>query len=209
MTLRQHIWNYFVSSKRLEEAWKEAELPNSGLQIYLTVIRRTYPNNHNEILGILSELSVVSDLPKINNKLFQKIQALSTEEKFCDALLLPKIEQKTVNHIIKKFSTVNFINSHKRFGDTVWTIPANFFDVEIEFEKFGKYKGLRYTLRVFPKGSKRMCSTCLFTFCCESLFGYNVGSWDLIFYEGDLDTALNILLKNCQCIHEALDSYPC
>jgi hypothetical protein len=183
MTLRQHIWNHFVLSGRIEEA-----------------------RNHSEILEIFSEYLMNNSLIP-EDHLFGKISNLVAQEKFCDELLLPKIDPKKVNRTIQNFSVKNLISSRKRCGDTIWTIPTRFYEIEIEFEKFGKYKGQRYSLKVFPKNERRMYSTCLYSFWSGVILGCGVDTWDLIFDEGQLTESLNILWKNCNCIHEALDSY--
>jgi hypothetical protein len=184
MTLHQHIWNHFVLSGRLEEARNEPQPPSSRFKDFLAVTK-----NHSEILESFSEyLMKNSFIPE--DHLYHRINNLVAQEKFCNALLLPKIEPKKIDNLIKSFSTKNFISSQKKCGDTVWTIPTKRYDIEIVFKKYGKFKGLNYSLKVFPKNAKRIYSTCLFSF-----------------WSGELISALSTLWKNCQCIHEALDSY--
>jgi hypothetical protein len=207
MSVSQHIWNHFVFSGRLEEARREAELPNSGLKAHLLVIRKEYPQKYSEVLDNLSEILVANSLLKPESDLYTRIGHLVAAEKFCDALLLDKINPKKVSCLIKSFAAKNHIYTYKKGDDTIWTIPTKNYDVEIEFEKFGKYKGLRYSLKVFPKDEKRMYSTCLFSFCCECLMGFGIGRWDLVFDEEQLTNALENLWKNCNCICDALDSY--
>lgn len=206
MTLHQHIWNHFVLSGRLEEARNEPQPPSSRFKDFLAVTKREFSENYPKILDLFSEyLMNNSFIPE--DHLYHKINYLVTQEKFCDALLLPKIEPKKIDNLIKIFSNKNFICSRRMFGDTIWTIPTKFHDIEIIFEKYGKYKGLRYSLRVFPKNERRMYSTCIYSFWSGVLLGCGVDTWDLIFDEGQLTDSLNVLWKNCKCICEALDSY--
>jgi hypothetical protein len=206
MTLHQHIWNHFVLSGRLEEARNEPQPPSSRFKDFLAVTKREFPKNHSEILENFSEyLMKNSFIPE--DHLYHRINNLVAQEKFCDALLLPKIEPKKIVNLINIFSTKNFITSQKKCGDTVWTIPTKRYDIEIVFEKYGKFKGLHYSLKVFPKNEKRIYSTCLFSFWSGVLLGCCVDTWDLIFDDDELISALSTLWKNCQYIHEALDSY--
>lgn len=207
MTLSQHIWNYFVSSGRLEEARGETQLPSAGLKDHLSVIRKEYSITYPEILNELSELLVVNSPAKPNSDLYVKISNLVASEPFNDSLILNKIKSKEVNKLIKCFATNNYIIASKRGEDTVCNIPARRYDIEIVFEKFGKYKGLGYATRVFPKDAKRMYSECLFYFVSESLMGFGIGRWDLIFDGNQLTAALENLWKNCECLRKALDSY--
>ena len=207
MDIKKHIRNSFVSTGRLDEASKEPLLPNSGLRDYIRVIRREFPNSYEEVSNYFSNLLIENSTNLLNEPLYQKVNSLVSAEPFENSLLFEKLAYKKLLVIFKEFEKNHDIPVKNQDSGRIWSIGSDHYDIVVRFWKFGKYTGLNYIVRVFPKDEKQMHSTCLFSFVSEMLYGYGVGIWNLVYSEEELSNALEGLLKNCHCIRTALDSY--
>lgn len=210
MDLNEYLWNHFVSSGRLERAQLESPPPNSGLRDYLRTVNKLFGESEaRTVLMNMASLLIKTPNEVRTNSLRNKILDLAAQESFDGNLLREKISSKAVNQMLKK-SKPDLGEIDIRMvagGEIVWSLTTKLTVITMEFEKYSIANGLRYSVRLFPRYSIRNFSTCMAYFVTESVWGYGVGKWDLLFEEDDLKSALEILFKNIDCIQTGLIAY--
>lgn len=224
----EHIWNHFVSSGRLEDAWREPILPNSGLRTYLNVVRKLFSEREaSKVFEEMARLRIGFPNEATTSPVRKKLSDLVAQEPLCEDLFRDnldielvnspslaisprdlfrdKLSPKLVSQILREFAIEKVVSDSTRAPDGAifWTFPTDRSDICVELERYSKFNGLRYSVRLFPKDSKRIFSTCFAYFVSEDVWGYGIGHWDLLFEENDLRTALESLFKNIECIRES------